>query len=253
MANQNISRSTRRFSNPCPRHFLFLLLFLIVPLFFISVVPASAEDAMFQANPEHTGVYDNGSIEPGDTELWRFATGGIVSSPAVANGIVYVGSEDKHLYAVDATTGKERWRFAAGSTVDRSPVVANGIVYIGSGNENLYAIDAATGKEKWRFPTGDWVDSSPAVANGIVYVGSNDKNLYAIGTNSSSLTTVPTTIPSTPIPSRVTAAGSPTSRATTAIATTTAPVQQTAQHAPLQYALPMAIVVAAGIVIWKRH
>jgi hypothetical protein len=96
MANQNIPYSGKRFSNPCSRHFLFLILFLIVPLFFIAVVPASAEDAMFRANPEHTGVYDNGGIEPGNTELWRFATGGIVySSPAVANGIVYlVNGED---------------------------------------------------------------------------------------------------------------------------------------------------------------
>ena len=52
------------------------------------------------------------------------------------------------------------------------------------------------------------------------------------------------------IPFQVTGAGSPTPRATAA---TTAPVQQTTQHAPLQYALPVAIVVVAGIVIWKRH
>jgi outer membrane protein assembly factor BamB len=77
--------------------------------------------------------------------------------------------------------------------------VADGIVYVGSNDKNLYAIDAVTGKEKWHFATGDWVDSSPAVADGIVYVGSNDKNLYAIGANSVSLTTVPTTIPSTHI------------------------------------------------------
>ncbi|MDD1687544.1 PQQ-binding-like beta-propeller repeat protein [Methanoregula sp.] len=115
---------------------------------------------MFRANPEHTGVYGNGGNEPGNSELWHFATGGFIySSPTVADGIVYAGSDDK----------------------------------------NLYAIDAVTGKEKWRFATGDWVDSSPAVANGIVYVGSNDKNLYAIGTNASSLTTAPTTISSTRI------------------------------------------------------
>ena len=204
MANQNIPRSGRRSSNPCSRHFLFLILFLIVPFLFISVVPASAEDAMFRANPEHTGIYDNGSIEPGNTELWRFATGGIVySSPAVANGIVYVGSEDK----------------------------------------NLYAIDAVTGKEKWRFTTGGLVYPSPAVANGIVYVGREDKNLYAVGANSLSLTTVPTTI-------QVTDTGSPMPQATAA---TTAPVQRTTQHAPLQYALVGAIVLILGIAVWRRR
>jgi len=92
--------------------------------------------------------------------------------------------------------------------VDSSPAVANGIIYVGSRDKNLYAIDAVTGNEKWRFTTGDWVDSSPAVANGIVYVGSNDKNLYAIGANAVSPTTVPKTISYTPIPSQVTDAGS---------------------------------------------
>jgi outer membrane protein assembly factor BamB len=115
----------------------------------------------------------------------------------VANGIFYIGSGDENLYAIDATTGKEKWRTTKGDWVYSSPAVANGVVYVGSGDKNLYAIDAVTGKEQWRFATGGRVDSSPAVANGVVYVGSEDKNLYAVGTNSVSLTTVPTTIPST--------------------------------------------------------
>jgi hypothetical protein len=52
------------------------------------------------------------------------------------------------------------------------------------------------------------------------------------------------------VPFRVTDAGSPTPPATAA---TTAPAQQTTQHPPLQYALLGGIVIAAGIVIWKRH
>ena len=51
-------------------------------------------------------------------------------------------------------------------SVYSSPVVANGIVYVGSEDKNLYAIDAVTGKEKWRFATGDHIYSSPSVANG---------------------------------------------------------------------------------------
>jgi hypothetical protein len=52
------------------------------------------------------------------------------------------------------------------------------------------------------------------------------------------------------VPFQVTDAGSPTPQATAA---TTAPVQRTTQHAPLKYALLGAIVVVAGIEIWKRH
>jgi outer membrane protein assembly factor BamB len=147
-----------------------------------STPPPAAAEVMFRANAQHTGVYDNKEgIEPVDTYIWGFATEGIIhSSPAVANGVVYVGSLDRNLYAIDAMTGKEKWRFTTGNSVYSSPAVANGVVYVGSMDGNLYAIDGVTGKEKWRFTTGNRVYSSPAVANGVVYVGSCDDNLYAI-------------------------------------------------------------------------
>lgn len=137
-------------------------------------------DVMFRANPEHTGVFANGGIVPTNNELWRYKTGGaVVSSPAVLNGVVYIGS-DKNLYAIDAVTVKEQWRFPTGNIISSSPAVSNGVVYVGSRDNYLYAFDAVTGKEKWRFATEGWVDTSPAVSNGVVYVGSDDKNLYAI-------------------------------------------------------------------------
>ena len=120
---------------------------------------------------------------PTNTQLWRFETGDWVrSSPAVSNGVVYVGSYDNHLlYAIDAVTGKEKWRFETGARVWSSPAVSNGVVYIGSNDNNLYAINAVTGKEKWRLKTENGVFSSPAVSNGVVYFGSDDNNLYAVG------------------------------------------------------------------------
>ena len=50
--------------------------------------------------------------------------------------------------------------------------MANGVVYVGSDDHNVYALNASTGAKLWSFTTGDYVDSSPAVANGVVYVGS---------------------------------------------------------------------------------
>ena len=135
-------------------------------------------------------------------EKWRFAVkrgtypSSIYSSPAVSNGVVYVGGGMSYkLYAIDAVTGKEKWRFAIQMTFDHesSPVVSNGVVYIGSYDNNLYAIDAVTGMEKWRFKTGGWVSSSPAVSNGVVYVGSVDGNLYAVGEVPTSQVTPSTT------------------------------------------------------------
>ena len=129
---------------------------------------------------QETTQTPNSGIVPTITELWRFPTNNSVySSPVVSNGIVYVGSQDRNLYAIDAVTGKEKWLFETGGAVYSSPAVSNGIVYVGSWDNNLYAIDAITGKEVWRYTTWRKVYSSPLVSNGVVYIGSDDGNLYA--------------------------------------------------------------------------
>ena len=56
-----------------------------------------------------------------------------------------------------------------------SPAVWNGTVYVGSGDHNVYAIDAQSGALRWKFVTGNIVHASPAVADGIVYIGSWDR------------------------------------------------------------------------------
>jgi len=113
-------------------------------------------------------------------QLWRFETGDkVFSSPAVVDGVVYVGSLDNYLYALDAATGQQRWSFVSGGWTS-SPAVVDGVVYIGSWNTYIYSLDAATGEERWRFKTGDFVGGTPTVENGVVYVGSTDDHLYAL-------------------------------------------------------------------------
>jgi len=113
--------------------------------------------------------------------LWKFATGGSVTcTPAVADGVVYLGSNDGNVYALDSATGTERWRVLTGPCYGSSPALANGVVYIG-GNQYVFALDAATGKNLWTFATGNTVQSSPAVVDGRVYVGSTDENVYGFG------------------------------------------------------------------------
>ena len=103
------------------------------------------------------------------------------SSPALAKGTVYVGSEDGDVYALNAATGAKLWSYTTENEVYSSPAVANGVVYVGSEDSKVYALNAATGAKLWSYTTGDLVNSSPAVANGVVYVGSGDGNVYAFG------------------------------------------------------------------------
>jgi outer membrane protein assembly factor BamB len=73
--------------------------------------------------------------------LWKLHPPGccVISSPAVANGVVYVGSDDGNLYALNARTGVKLWSYATGGAVFSSPAVANGVVYVGSDDGNVYA------------------------------------------------------------------------------------------------------------------
>ena len=88
---------------------------------------------------------------------------------------------DHNVYALDAHSGANLWSYTSGSYVFSSPAVANGVVYVGSADDNLYALKASTGTLLWGYTTGHYVNSSPTVANGAVYVGSYDGKLYAFG------------------------------------------------------------------------
>jgi len=119
---------------------------------------------------------------------WQYTTGDrVYSSPTVANGVVYVGSNDNNVYALNASTGALRWQYTAGAATPSSPAVAKGVVYAGSYDNNVYALNASTGALLWRYTTFGAVFSSPAVANGVVYVGSYDANVYALNASTGAL------------------------------------------------------------------
>lgn len=78
------------------------------------------------------------------TQLWSFATPGAIvnSSPAVdKNGVVYFGSWDNHVYAVNPD-GTLKYKFLTGGDVWSSPAIGtDGTVYIGSYDGKLYALE----------------------------------------------------------------------------------------------------------------
>jgi len=148
---------------------------------------------------------------------WKIDFDGSGSSPVIADGVLYVGSFDGAVYALDPSNGRLRWRFQTGEgftsgpqvitvppgttvpemmskalaqvetgkkEVQATPVVESGTVFVGSRDLNLYALDATTGRKKWAFTTGGMIYTSAIVANGKVYVVSEDAVLYAIDATS---------------------------------------------------------------------
>ena len=113
----------------------------------------------------------------------------VTSTPAVANGVVYIGAYDNNLnaavYAVNATNGDVLWQYVVGNgpqqfLLNSSPVVANGVVYFGAYGGKVYAVNAMNGVGLWNYATGGPVNNTVAVANGVVYAKSVDGNLYAL-------------------------------------------------------------------------
>ena len=105
------------------------------------------------------------------------------SSPALnAAGVLFFGSRDRNVYALDAATGSPVWAFVTDGEVLSSPSVGpDGTIYVGSDDQKVYALNGATGAKKWEFRTGHAVTATPAVAeDGTIYVGSQDGAIYSL-------------------------------------------------------------------------
>jgi outer membrane protein assembly factor BamB len=101
----------------------------------------------------------------------------------VVDGTVYIGSADKHLYAIDAKSGKVQWKFNAEAPIVSTPAVTEEAVYFGTAAKDrgeLISISRRDRKLRWKFKTGGPVPSSPLIVDGIVYIGSTDHHVYAL-------------------------------------------------------------------------
>src|ERR1700752_2968510 len=157
-------------------------------LLIVAVVACKLSDSGNKPSPwpslhhdlQPTGPTDNRGPTSPDRK-WDFGIGdGGPSAPAIASdGTIYIGSNDRKLYALKPD-GTKKWEFATGGKVQSSPAIgSDGKIYIGSLDNKLYAVKP-DGKKVWEFETGGLVTSSPAIApDGAIYFGSWDHKLYA--------------------------------------------------------------------------
>ncbi len=118
----------------------------------------------------------------------------IYSSPAFANGLLYVGGYDGKVNAFTFVDGQlraePRWIYPRSGSL--SPIIGGlvatgGKVYVTSGNGFVLALDAADGFKEWVFDAGDKIWAAPAVEGGTVFVGSFDGKLYALDADTGDL------------------------------------------------------------------
>ncbi|HEU6439818.1 MAG TPA: PQQ-binding-like beta-propeller repeat protein [Terriglobales bacterium] len=163
----------------------------------------TAETILSASSVPHLALAWKGAVNPYESDpTYRI----IESSPAIANGVVYIGSRNSgklFAYAVNCATGggtcSPLWTASTDNWwISSSPAVYNGEVYVGGAGPNghLYAFDAAgitncsgavpnrTCSPLWTAATGAAITSSPTVYSGVVYVASNDGKLYAFNPTS---------------------------------------------------------------------
>jgi len=114
--------------------------------------------------------------------MWKCGYGGSINTePLIINGILYFGSTDGNMYALDCETGKELWRFKTNGIIFESgPQFYKGLIFFGSFDGCIYAVDAKNGKLVWKFKTGGEIGTSAFVWEDCVYFGSRDGYLYCL-------------------------------------------------------------------------
>lgn len=132
----------------------------------------------------YAGCYDNNLYALNATEgafRWKYATdGGIISKPAIFDNNIILGSEDGRLHAVFARTGKVNYTYYCNGPIRSSPSIAEGHIFIGSDDRHIHVVNALSGRQAWRVDAGAPVRSTPLVYKDMVYFGTELGDFFCL-------------------------------------------------------------------------
>ncbi len=117
------------------------------------------------------------------TPKWTFKTEDeIRCSPVVYNNMVFIGSYDTNIWALNEEDGEFIWKFPTDGGIVSSPVVdqSSKLIMFGSEDYTFYALDYKNGRINWSYTTNDKIRGTARVAHGHVFFGSDDGKLYAL-------------------------------------------------------------------------
>ncbi len=133
---------------------------------------------------------------PAPTPRWTHELGAPTwATPVVADGVVYVGTNDGRFHAVDAARGSAVWTWAGPNRIDGCAAVATDAIVFVDGRNDLVCLERRDGTLRWRFPLHDSAlaaaplaenptfnrrTATPLVIGDTVYCGSADGGLYAV-------------------------------------------------------------------------
>lgn len=113
--------------------------------------------------------------------IWRFRLGKpTISTPALFENQLFIGAVDGGIYCIETGSAREVWRFNTQHQVTGSPIIYRDSLYCGSVDGWVYCLEHRTGRLRWKFQTGGPITGAPAAHDGIVYIGSTDHHIYAL-------------------------------------------------------------------------
>ena len=98
----------------------------------------------------------------------------------VEDGVVYVGSYDNNLYALNQASGQFIWKYPTSDSIASTAAIFGEDVFITSADQHIYSINKKTGELNWRYHTEGPIYSSPSIRYDHIFFGSDDANFYAL-------------------------------------------------------------------------
>jgi outer membrane protein assembly factor BamB len=154
---------------------------------------AAAAWRTFKGGCDRTGGVAGSRAPAIGRKVWAFrdglSAGAFAASPAVFGDRVYVGSDHRKLYCLDAFTGRAIWQVKVAHEIFASPVVTAERLYIGEGlhdttDARLYCLATATGEELWTFQTRSHIEFSPTLFDARLYFCAGDDGVYCLDARS---------------------------------------------------------------------
>ena len=151
--------------------------------------PLANDWPQVQNNPQHTG-FTSETLGTNIQVKWRHAFQPEKVFPQVQvivySGKVFVGTEMGNMYAFDAQTGAQVWKYAVNAPILNSVAAANGKVYFGAMDGAIYAINASNGTLAWRNQVSPKLgfSTAPVIADNKLLIGGRNGVFYGFDLSS---------------------------------------------------------------------
>jgi outer membrane protein assembly factor BamB len=153
-------------------------------LFTADVLPNQAFSMQVESNvpivAERPMYFNYNNGQTGGTDVIGYQPPASIIPATSPSNMVFVGSGDNFMYALNATTGALIWHYQTPGGTDSTAALANGILYFGSSDGYFYALNASNGTLFWRTHLGAMSYPASAVVNGVVYITAATGSAYAL-------------------------------------------------------------------------